>query len=768
MSKLITKTSIKTYLYLTVILLITVASSSSLRANQEMGAKSLYDEVTNAIDVYIENLKSISSTLDQSKFNTEELVLKLELDDSQVVNFVENKIHFEQYPGLLRGVSGTLQNRAGNSLDQSLLLASLLNSSGFEARILTGELNQADSIRLIKQISARPTKEMFGDADATQKKLAEYGIEASQGSMDWKDTETWRETKKSTQYLLKELARHNIKFKSEKLEARLADEARQYFWVEYRMASGEPWKSSHPSFGADKVVPSVKVEKYFKGSMPDSYFHKLRVEAFIEQRTGNTIKISKIMKAWERPVANLNGFAISYVNLPNALNLKNIDDLQKIVETTTFFNPTFNGKSAGDEVFDLKGRLVDIEAMASGKAGVFQSLANNSDNASAAFSSSKDSQSNFELISHWLEFTLIAPGGAEKKFRRYILAPSDKKLDLNKLKLQLMTEHTFMVNSGGQSIDYVAERYLTQLTERHELLKALLHHFMFPEEKTVVPENSVSQDLEILMQYRMFASFAKNKGMISYRAEPAVIGFRKGYTDLNKAFVATDIIQNKNRVLVRKSDGLYSSPVEELELGVWETATERDTFHNNSQKQKWLDTFSIFEAAKNQGIKIKLITVAEQLKSNSLNLSKQSKLFIKSDLNAGYVVLVPAKKPHNQALNGWWRINKETGQTLGMTSDGRGSEMVEYLTGLTENLLGLANGLNSLKECETRSDIRERLCCLMNAHANNVGGGVFSGALGSVIGGGGATLFGITDFMVGEISEGSLSMVPKMKLMQCQ
>ncbi len=55
---------------------------------------------------------------------------------------VRDRLRFEIYPGLLRGVKGTAMARAGNSLDQSLLLHFLLTSQGHRARIVQGTLGE--------------------------------------------------------------------------------------------------------------------------------------------------------------------------------------------------------------------------------------------------------------------------------------------------------------------------------------------------------------------------------------------------------------------------------------------------------------------------------------------------------------------------------------------------------------------------------------------------------------------------------------------------
>ena len=62
--------------------------------------------------------------------------ISLDYEAEFILDYVSNDIAFQPYEGVLRGVAGTLRARAGNSLDQSILLASVLKSAGYDARVL--------------------------------------------------------------------------------------------------------------------------------------------------------------------------------------------------------------------------------------------------------------------------------------------------------------------------------------------------------------------------------------------------------------------------------------------------------------------------------------------------------------------------------------------------------------------------------------------------------------------------------------------------------
>lgn len=742
--------------------------SLPVNATGENNNEKIYTEIASAIDVYISNVNSLRPHLDNTRFNSEELLLQLDLDESRIIDYVSKAINFEQYSGLLRGVNGTIKSRAGNALDQSVLLASLLNSAGWETRIVSGHLNEQDALRLIGLIVPVAIENDLGQKNTLQPALDKFGLKAPGTTKQSQDQLLYDDTQKSKELILKALDRHGISLTPQKLDDVLVKEAQAYFWVEYRLTAGNKWLAVHPAFGQSKAMPVVEATAYFKDSVPEKYQQKLQIEAFIEQRIGSKTSVASVMKPWQRPVANLDGVALTYINVPDGLRLDNLADLEDVVKTTRLFSPVFNGAPAGGSLFDLKGRVVDrmaVESDSLGMSALFQTFSDKTDNALSALSNSKEKKSSFSLVSHWLEFTFTSPGGKERKFRRYIYGPYAEGMNENSIKLALMTEHTFMVNTGRQSLDYLSDRYLNHLVENNKQLKTLLHHFLLKDKKTVMPKGSLPQDIEGLAQYRLFNSMPGTDGWISYRAEPGLISFRNGYSDFDTPFFNVDVIANKRRLLEKKSDGIYSIPTRNITFGVWETATERVPASARGSRQRHLDTFKIIEAAKQQGIPLQLISNAKDLDRAKLSLDDRTRYFIQNDLDAGYLALVPSKKPQGLALNGWWRIHKTTGQTLGMASNGRGTELYEYAVSQLNNAMTLVNGLRNLKKCEGQGSMAQQLCCYMNANASNIGGMAYGNVMTAGMGAAGAALYTIVDFGLAETTGQGLA--PPVEVLDC-
>ena len=94
----------------------------------------------------------LRAAINRTDFDLQALLDSLDYDDQRIIEFVRDTIAFEPYRGVLRGAAGTLMSKAGNSLDQSLLLASLLQDAGYSARIAGGTLRDDQIAALLAQI----------------------------------------------------------------------------------------------------------------------------------------------------------------------------------------------------------------------------------------------------------------------------------------------------------------------------------------------------------------------------------------------------------------------------------------------------------------------------------------------------------------------------------------------------------------------------------------------------------------------------------------
>jgi len=439
------------------------------------------------LDRFVAKLKQIEAEIDRSSFDLPALLDQLEFDEKKISEFVRDEISFEQYPGLLRGAQGTLVSGAGNALDQSLLLATLLKDAGLEARIVRGRLSTEQAQKLLSGIGKRTENggHQASKTKAWDARFAELreisGAPVPQLYPPLEEAPFYAVTQRTTNELIKALRDADIGLARVDTNSLVA-EARDYFWVESRLGPGKQWQAHHPAFGAP-VKLSVEPAETFAGKVPESLQHRLKIEVFIEQKLDKQLKTIRVAGPWERPVANLNGVVLTYLNHPNTLDLQTLrTGVGAALAKARLFIPVLNGKKG--IAFDLNGSTIDVDALnmdSFGAAAVIQTVsdqARKAANALAAMGAANDSEKQdlMTLSRHWIEYTLIKPGGEETTYQRVLLDRlGEANRQSGKIRLHPMSDddirraltvrHSFMVATGSYSDGYTTEQVLRRLID---------------------------------------------------------------------------------------------------------------------------------------------------------------------------------------------------------------------------------------------------------------------------------------------------------------
>jgi len=738
-----------------------IALGSLLFANLLHAGEVNFSVLEKNLKAYEKKINSLSESIDNSIFNDSEVVLKLDFDSEKLIAFVQNNIVFQPYNGLLRGVQGTLNARAGNALDQSVLLAKLLNDAGLETKIASAELSDIQAKVLLTAFKKAKLPSNIVQATELASVLNEVKSH-KQGSTkppyEWRKTETYHRYKSTLTNLQNVLKENNLILEDTDITSKLIAENKEYFWVKYRIDNTEEWRNAHPAMPEGSKI-QIQAMSHFKQSVPKKYLHQVRVEAFIQQKNGDKYITHSLMPAWQRPVVNLQNVLITFSNTPSAIGSSTEYDLAKIIDKSTYFTPKFNGHAVGNKVFDLKGRLIDAEAMNSAAGSYFQTLSDKTLTAMDFVDGKEPGESSLQLTAQWLQFTFIEPNGREYVQKRYILqTDQNEQIDPKTIKAQLLSEYQLVVNSGEKPNAYLAKVYLDLVKNGLPLLKASTKKLFGDNDKVKFPKQLYRNEFQLLSQY----FWMKNNpdlgdDIVRYRNNANMLGFKKGYVNAKTAYIAVDIIANKQRFIKQKNNSYYSVPQAALAHGVWETASEWLPAKVLGIKGKDVDTIKITQAVKEQDLDFEVIAINKNSEQKVQQIFAQNAMAqqrIMADIEQNYNVIVPKTSPKGLKLSGWWRINPVTGETLGMTADGGGQSATEYMIQTAQNALMLVRALANLKKCDSKTNDFAKLCCLAEAHANNVGGMAFGGMLGGVVGTSAAAVFDIADFTV-ELATGS-------------
>jgi len=715
------------------------------------------------LTVALENTRAV---IKRSRFDPPALVEQLDYDTDPAIEFVRDTIAYQPYPGVLRGVAGTLRAGSGNSLDQAILLANLLKTAGLDARIARGTLSDSDALRLLRSTrQARPADSL----EYLQETLAaNFGEQAAQAvtPVTLKDTRLAAESKTLVDTLKLSLQNAGVDLQANDVQASWLPFAKEYFWVQYRDGPSRPWQDTHPAFGAGAAPGDLEAEEFFQDTVPEKYQHLLTISAWVGQWVAGKIIDHQVMSPWTRPVANLDSVAISYRNAPNGMTLDNAANLDSAIEKTQMFIPMLNDATApGAMAFDLQGRVIDPMAMGS-SAGIFKTMGDKMGDATSGLMDRQDNQPAMALDSMWLEITFTAPGGAKTTQRRYLLPPlADHNTDKTELVWPLLTNYTYQVNAGGQPLDYLAERYLATGIDNQAWLRAMIGKFREPDKRMAKPGNDIPADFPLLAQYRFMDDdpFAQ-AGVISFRAGPSLVGLRRGYRDAETSFAGVDIVANRVEHVRVTDSGLQQVPTASLARGVWDTVLE-----NVPQKALMADASAsasapmVLEKAAEQNIPVKVLKPGTTEALDGFGLDANASAFVQADLDRGYAVVLPARLPDGVAMAGWWRVDATSGETLGMTGDGHGQDVVEYLTEVVGIAFNMVQALQSLKDCDKQKNDVAKMCCLVEANINNVAGLGFGGMLGATVGTAGGALFDILNYATTSATGGQ-GLMPAAKL----
>jgi hypothetical protein len=714
-----------------------------------------YEQAVARLDRFMKLIEELRSHIDRSQFDLDALLDKLDYDPDQIIRFVSGEIAFEQYPGLLRGAKGTLMSRAGNALDQSVLLATLLKDAGADARILRGTLSPSDARRLLdRMFLPRSPRPPIGDEQAMEAALAKLGggaadaTTATSGATDpfaelrAQMSPLYATAQETTEDFQRRLSAAGIALGDPEMPRKLTTEAQDYFWVQYRLGAAGGWETVHPAFGKDHA-PAVQRSQTIADSVPEELQQRVRFEVEIEQQLGGRLIRKKVMSGWERPAANLIGLQMRYLNVPSGMSkLSDPGSPDEMAAKSDFFLPTFNGGLAPHaQLFDLDGVTAPPEAGGSSALGVVKQVGKKAEAATSALSglggkagadsASPDVRS---LTGAWLVYTLTQPGGSATTTRRTLYdAIGDERRSGGRLvgnvtepnrvnaTWDLAREVTFLVAPGDYPPAYALDLTLQRLLALRAISRAVLDVRFGKSDRSAT--DKALRSLDEVPDFGLLAPIAggtpAEEGLSSYIARPAIVSAWAGITPASGGAAlrsAIDIVAQGRRTFRRETGGPRYAVRAAMTAGVWATYAERTvSLPGRVSGADHIGAPRMLEDARRNGVGLRVIAPLDEGGADSLEVPTVMKRSVKAALAEGYAVIAPERVTAGMAP-GWWRVDPATGQTLGMGPQGRGVDVVQsiILAGLIALSLPAGIGGFYLLICRLGSSC-SRLECAENA-----------------------------------------------------
>ena len=562
--------------------------------------------------------------------------------------FVRDEIAYEVYAGSLRGARGALWSGAGNSVDQASLLIALLRAQGIAARYVRGTLADADAQELVRS--------MFDP------ELAEQAVGYVPEDYDIADPEN---------------------------DADLLAEARDHWWVEL-----EDGTEIDPCFtdGAPRALPT---ETHFE--IPDAMRHKVTLRLVAEFQVAlfslqeEEVPLDRTFASAELcgrpPVLAFNVSADQSPTLIGALGIKQFNYVPYLVMDDGDDDPSNDERVSGDPFTEMFG---------------FLNLVNTT------------------LTRLRLEIETTGPDSGVLVHSRDILdrigfgarhglgdpaAVSAEDPALNEL--QCIAIHIVCGGLDPAILDVRAVAREALAAEAEPLFERMLPLDAIPsdqwtEEQGATVAEGVDQihrglrlDARILGEKFLLRSAAKGKDLAdtflvrAYPDHPLVVLCDAGPDpETDSMQFGLDLRHDTLRAVAYPGQSEAAPGLFALQRGFEENLVERGVMEGlrlllgaELAGPRVLSTVTVFEEAETQDIPIVLLSGPGDIPTiEHMDLSGDAKARILLALADGDSVNVPERMVEVDGAPeiGWFRIDTETGESIGVMESGRHQAMIDY------------------------------------------------------------------------------------------
>jgi hypothetical protein len=623
-------------------------------------------------------------------------------DPAKIFAWVRDNTRLLPYSGMLRGAPGVLMDKAGNSLDRALLLADLLHRAGFNARIARASVPmavaQALSTRFAQSApkyipAAAPDKaqllNLIGADPHIDAKMVEQAIDRTLANSQ----KTELETKQLYDAIVPALMRAvgNDPTRDAHLAENAAANLREHFWVERQ--NGSVWEDLDPD--ADIVGKLAAVATFQPSETPAELKHlvtlRLKIETLKDGKLSESTMLEKVLTTAEvgtSPIV-INHTLYPAVSADSVLSQKDpsaafvqglsdatvvLPTLQVGAQLTRGQLYDFSGQSAvfsADNLAAMGGTaILSGTKLASGLASVFGDT--------PAATPAQAAASGL-VTAEWLDIEVSSPGSPIEKHRRAIFdllgaasragtatatTPAITQAVRKQRALQLTRAVDAFVFGATPSSDWI-RRVMNDGTAR--MLRQVGTVARKAQSLSDVPPPSANHLEPVLWAWgETRAASALLNGSVPVAANIALLWQTPVFSKDGgpRMQIAFDIVSNS-----AAKDTSFQSRVAQ---GVMDTITEHAAINGLPNDP---NTAVQYAADLVKGSQWTLIHRNDA--ALLANLPAEARARIRAELDQGGLVLAPLQRTGSASFT-WWRIDPQSGRTLGIGQTGMGDSMVEY------------------------------------------------------------------------------------------
>ena len=664
-----------------------------------LGPGDLAKQMENAIEA----AETAERSLSRIMFDPAAVVRVVGRDPVKLFEWVRDHTFLVPYEGSLRGATGVLMDRLGNSLDRALLLESLLRSSGATARLAHATLSSEQAASLVPLTERTPLIEAVAHDGVVHARAAggeDAELHSAFEHVDRAAQQMRARFKERATSQADEIA-HLLGRSSVSSESAVPAGLSDHWWVQYRR--GAEWIDLDPA--APDAVPGRRVvepqEVMASTDLPDDARHRITVRVVIEQWSSGELRETTALEHTLRP-SDLIGQRIVLrhrpENWPETLDLTGEQAqqrLQAVLLQQQAWVPVLvvGDQNISQSRFDASGGVGDPE-VAPGKAGSPQGVAAGFLD---AFGGGEEEQpAPGHLTAEWIEYEIRVPGESPRTIRRDVfdlLGPaarasqgvSEPRLpDPVKLQrsLTLLGETEMLPLVCQLPDEFVTHVMHASLLRNRETVQQLIQQAANGSMERVaqligrldVPSGEL---YALALSRRVLSPVAADV----YLARPNILSFhgRVRVDDTGGLVRAASIDIVANDVAVR-THGNGDSFRARLLQGVVDTAAEALLVGNcagcgaeGNVSELWVSSWRL-------GQPWVTVRSASGGIPKSIKLESDARVRVEDDLADGYAVVMPAGRVavDGRSSFGWWRIDSTSGAALGIMESGEGQALAEY------------------------------------------------------------------------------------------
>jgi hypothetical protein len=665
----------------------------------------------------------------RSPSTIESLVSQLGTDPEALLGWVRDSTQWVPYRGALRGSSGVLGERVGNSLDRAWLLYELLRFSGTEARLARGTLAPAEARSLLEALAARgvvrPSQgseniaDVYSDLLALDREDLRAKFRQQAAAEDERKLQVLDRVAAQTSDLLGAMSGVPGGSLGQELPD-LAELVREHWWVQIR--AGSEWIDLHPSsqdFPGISIPPDYTIEPSDILDLDPGLLHRVDVRLVLEAWTGGH-RAEDVVLEYSMVPANVGPVFLTIGHAPVSADIAfdsnewEPEPFEKIEEASawqpvllvdgsevmgeTFSWPSTESAGGGD------AEPEERPAEGGGSAGLGGLFGSRSKEPSAQTRAGNNGAKarHDAVTAEWIEYEIHMPGISSRTVRRPLfdlLGPSGRSseptsppIETDAVRLEramaLLGTTDILVLSADLPDRAIEAQVLRGGTGAVQMIRKVLESDASDPEGLTLALGSTyraSSALLALASARRKWSPVQDQ---TYLGEVNILSQHRWLMDDAAgnvmAMEGLDIVANQ----VSSVPGPQVDPFRlVVQQGVLDTNAEAVLMTRNKPVA---NVALLHEAASQLGINWIMLQAADDPSLKELGLPDDMSARIRAELRDGSLALVPERAflVEGESAFGWWKIDPLTGETLGMGPQGWGQSMVQraHMEGTTRSV----------------------------------------------------------------------------------